>query len=183
MIELLGKQHNRTDFDCGKELLNFYLKYQAGQDVARKLSACFVLPDRSTNRSTDRDVPGVDRSTDPGTDRIQGYYTLSNNSIPLGSLPDHIRKKLPKTYFSIPATLLGRLAIDKDYQKRGIGKILLIDALKRSYEVSHEIGSFAVVVDPMDEEAEAFYEQYDFIKLPDSGKMFIAIPTLKQLFG
>lgn len=164
MIELLGKQHNRTDFDCGKELLNFYLKYQAGQDVARKLSACFVLPDRSTNR-------------------IQGYYTLSNNSIPLGSLPDHIRKKLPKTYFSIPATLLGRLAIDKDYQKRGIGKILLIDALKRSYEVSHEIGSFAVVVDPMDEEAEAFYEQYDFIKLPDSGKMFIAIPTLKQLFG
>ena len=175
MIELLGKQHNRADFDCGKELLNFYLKYQAGQDVARKLSACFVLPDRNTNLSTDHDVPG--------TDRIQGYYTLSNNSIPLSSLPEHIRKKLPKTYFSIPATLLGRLAIDKDYQKRGIGKILLIDALKRSYEVSHEIGSFAVVVDPMDEEAEAFYEQYDFIKLPDSGKMFIAIPTLKQLFG
>jgi len=180
MIELLGKQHNRKDFDCGKELLNFYLKFQAGQDVARKLSACFVLPDRSTDRSTD---PGTGCSTDPGTDRILGYYTLSNNSIPLGSLPEHIRKRLPKTYFSIPATLLGRLAIDKDYQKRGIGKILLIDALKRSYDVSHEIGSFAVVVDPMDEEAEAFYEKYDFIKLPDSGKMFIAIPTLKQLFG
>ena len=176
MIELLGKQHNRKDFDCGKELLNFYLKFQAGQDVARKLSACFVLPDRSTD-------PGTGCSTDPGTDRILGYYTLSNNSIPLGSLPEHIRKRLPKTYFSIPATLLGRLAIDKDYQKRGIGKILLIDALKRSYDVSHEIGSFAVVVDPMDEEAEAFYEKYDFIKLPDSGKMFIAIPTLKQLFG
>jgi hypothetical protein len=60
---------------------------------------------------------------------------------------------------------------------------LLIDALKRSYEASHEIGSFAVVVDPIDKEAEKFYEKYDFIKLPDSGKMFIAIKTLKKLFG
>ena len=43
MIELLNKKHNRKEFDCGKELLNNYLKNQAGQDVKRKLSACFVL--------------------------------------------------------------------------------------------------------------------------------------------
>jgi hypothetical protein len=54
--------------------------------------------------------------------------------------------------------------------------------LKRSYEISQEIGSFAVVVDPIDEEAEKFYEKYDFIKLPDSGKMFISMKTLRQLF-
>jgi hypothetical protein len=45
-----------------------------------------------------------------------------------------------------------------------------------------EIGSFAVVVDPIDREAELFYGKYDFIKLPDSEKMFIAIRTLKELF-
>jgi predicted GNAT family N-acyltransferase len=161
MIELLDKKHNRNDFDCGKELLNNYLKYQAGQDIKRKLSACFVLSN---------------------TNNILGYYTLSNNSIPLSSFPAEIKKKLPKSYTSIPTTLLGRLAIDVKSQGKGIGKILLIDALKRSYEISNDIGSFAVVVDPIDDEAEKFYRKYDFIKLPDSKKMFISINTLKQLF-
>jgi GNAT superfamily N-acetyltransferase len=78
---------------------------------------------------------------------------------------------------------LGRLAIDKSQQGKGIGKVLLIDALKRSYGISHEIGSFAVVVDPINLEAENFYEKYDFIKLPDSGKMFIAMKTLHELFN
>ena len=163
MIELLGRKHNRSDFDCGKELLNSYLKNQAGQDIKRKLSACFVLAEKQTNH-------------------IKGYYTLSNNSIPLSCFPEQIRKKLPSSYISIPTTLLGRLAIDKSFQGKGIGKILLIDALKRSYEISKEIGSFAVVVDPIDREAELFYEKYDFIKLPDSQKMFIATKTLKELF-
>lgn len=164
MIELLGIVHNRVDFDCGKELLNKYLKTQAGQDVKRKLSACFVLSDKETNI-------------------IKGYYTLSNNSIPLSSFSEKIQKKIPKSYTSIPTTLLGRLAIDIKYQGKGIGKILLIDALKRAYEISLEIGSFAVVVDPIDVEAERFYKKYDFIKLPDSGKMFITIKTLSELFG
>jgi GNAT superfamily N-acetyltransferase len=163
MIELLDKKHNRRDFDCEKELLNNYLKNQAGQDIRRKLSACFVLAEKETNN-------------------IQGYYTLSNNSIPLSSFPEQIKKKLPHSYDSIPTTLLGRLAIDKNFQGKGFGKILLIDALKRSYEISKEISSFAVVVDPIDKEAEHFYEKYDFIKLPDSEKMFIATKTLKELF-
>lgn len=162
MIELLDKKHNRKEFDCGKDLLNTYLKTQAGQDIKRKLAVCFVLSENETN--------------------IQGYYTLSNNSIPLSDFPEQIQKKLPKSYKSIPATLLGRLAIDKKYQGRGIGKILLIDALKRSFELSKDIGSFAVVADPLDEEAEKFYKKYDFIKLTDSGKMFIAIKTLEELF-
>ena len=163
MIELLDKKHNRTEFDCGKELLNNYLRNQAGQDVKRKLSACFVLTEDETNR-------------------IQGYYTLSNNSILRTKFSENIIKKLPKSYESIPTTLLGRLAIDKDFQGKGFGKILLLDALKRSFDFSKEIGSFAVVVDPIDHEAELFYEMYDFIKLPDSEKMFIAIKTLKQIF-
>ena len=164
MIELLDKKHHRESFDCGKELLNNYLKTQAGQDIKRKLAACFVLSENGTNH-------------------IQGYYTLSNNSIPLSSFPEQIQKRLLKSYTSIPTTLLGRLAIDKKYQGKGIGKILLIDALKRSYEISQEIGSFAVVVDPIDEGAEKFYSKYDFIKLPDSEKMFIATKTLQELFG
>ena len=163
MIEFLDKKHNKKEFNCGKELLNNYIQNQAGQDIKRKLSVCFVISENETNL-------------------IQGYYTLSNNSIPLSQFPIQIQKKLPKAYTAIPTTLLGRLAIDMKSQGKGIGKILLIDALKRSYELSKEMGSFAVVVDPIDEEAERFNEKYGFIKLPDSGKMFIAINTLKQLF-
>ena len=163
MIELLDKKHNHKDFDCGNEILNDYLKTQAGQDVKRKLSVCFVLVDNDTKI-------------------IQGYYTLSSSSIPLSSFSEQIQKKLPKSYKSIPTTLLGRLAIDNKYQGNGTGKILLIDALKRSYGISNEIGSFGIIVDPINDKAKGFYQKYDFIELPDSGKMFIATQTLKELF-
>jgi len=60
---------------------------------------------------------------------------------------------------------------------------LLLDALKRSFEISAtEIGSMAVVVDPLDEEAVRFYEKYGFISLPDSGKMFLPMTTISELF-
>jgi predicted GNAT family N-acyltransferase len=163
MIELLQKKHIRNEFDCGNELLNNYLKKQAGQDARRKLSACFVHSEDETLL-------------------IKGYYTLSNNSIERTDFSDIISKKLPNSYKSIPTTLLGRLAIDKKFQEQGLGKILLIDALRRCYEISKEIGSFAVVVVPIDNKAETFYEKYGFIKLPDSKKMFIPIKTLQLLF-
>ena len=54
---------------------------------------------------------------------------------------------------------------------------------KRCYEIAQEIGSFAVVVDPIVKEAEKFVEKYDFIRLPDSKKMFLATKTLQELFG
>lgn len=163
MIELLNKSHDKDSFDCGKELLNNYLKHQAGQDIKRKLAVCYVLIDK-------------------GSHSILGYYTLSSNSIPFNNFPIHLQKNFPKSYQSIPTTLLGRLAVNRNYHGKGIGSILLIDALKRSFESAHLIGSFAVVVDPIDEDAERFYEKYGFIKLPDSKKMFIAIKTLYDLF-
>ena len=163
LIELLSKKHKKKEFECGKETLDDYIHKQAGQDVKRKLSACFVWEDIQSGY-------------------IQGYYTLANSSIPLNIIPERWRKKLPPSYSSIPTTLLGRLAVDKRFQGKGIGQILLVDALKKSYEISEDIGSFAVVVDPLDREAETFYEKFGFIKLPDSGKMFIAMRTLKELF-
>jgi len=163
LTESLNPKHDKTKFCCGKILLDSYLQKQASQDVKRKLSACFVITDRSNSL-------------------IRGYYTLSNNSIPLNQVPENFRKKLPKTYKSIPTTLLGRLAIDKNEQGKGIGKILLVDALKRSYLLSKDIGSYAVIVDPLDTEAKSFYAKYGFIELPDSGKMFLPMKTINHLF-
>lgn len=163
LTEHLTSLHNKREFSCGNIMLDNYLKRQASQDIKRKLSACFVLPDTEANL-------------------VQGYYTLSNNIIPSELIPDHYKKKLPGSYSSVPATLLGRLAVDYRYQERGIGKLLLIDALTRSFIISKSIGSYAVVVDPLDKEAEGFYTKYGFIKLPDSGKMFLPMKVVNQLF-
>ena len=59
----------------------------------------------------------------------------------------------------------------------------MVDALKRSFESSNSIGAFAVIVDPLDVDAERFYEKYGFVKLPDSGKMFLPMKTIRSLFG
>lgn len=163
LTENLNSKHRKKEFSCGKDMLDNYLHKQANQDIKRKLSACFVLNDQEM-------------------DLLKGYYTLANNSLSQDLIPIKFKKKLPNSYKSIPTTLLGRLAIDNRFQKKGVGKLLLIDALKRSYEISKSIGSFAVVVDPIDKDAEEFYNKYGFIKLPDSGKMFLPMNTIKTLF-
>ncbi len=160
----LDSTHDKTSFSCGKEMLDNYFLKQAKQDVKRKLSACFVAIDIDSNK-------------------IKGYYTLSSNSIPNELIPDFFKKNLPNSYSAIPTILLGRLAIDKEFQGKGFGAMLLIDALKRCFEISDSVGAFAVIVDPLDDAEEEFYLKYGFIKLPDSGKMFLAMKTVRELFG
>lgn len=163
LTEHLNSTHRKKEFSCGQVMLDEYLHKQANQDIKKKLSACFVLKDNETSL-------------------LKGYYTLSNSSILQELIPQEYQRKLPNSYTSVPTTLLGRLAIDSRFQKLGIGKLLLVDALRRSFEISKSIGSFAVVVDPIDTSAEKFYDKYGFIKLPDSGKMFLAMNTIKDLF-
>lgn len=161
--ELLNASHKKKDFSCGKDSLDNYIQKQASQDIKRKLCACFVLSESDHI--------------------IKGYYTLSNDSIPHDELPDEIKKKMPRGYQNLPVTLLGRLAIDTNFKGQRLGELLLLDALKRSFDVAqNEIGSMAVVVDPLDEEAVAFYKKYGFIVLPDSGRMFLAMKTIEALF-
>ncbi|MBT4410378.1 MAG: GNAT family N-acetyltransferase [Bacteroidetes bacterium] len=159
----LSTKHNRESFDSGTDLLNRYFKQQANQDVKRKLSACFVYESKETKE-------------------VIAYYTLSSASISQKIIPQKYSKRFPKSYTSIPMILLGRIAIDKHFQGKGVGKMLLIDALKRCYHSSHYVGSFAVVVDPIDEHAVKFYERFGFAELPSSGKMFLPMKTIQDLF-
>ena len=163
LTKLLSTEHIKEHFECGQPALSQYLNKQAKQDIKRQLAACFViLNDRN---------------------EVKGYYTLSNAGIEKNLLPEAIRKKLPPSYQSLPVTLLGRLARDVNYPGERLGELLLMDALKRSYEASLSIGSMAVVVDPIDESARTFYLKYGFIDLPDSGKMFLSMKTIASLFN
>jgi GNAT superfamily N-acetyltransferase len=160
-IDLLNPLLNKKDFNCGKEMLDNYLHTQATQDIKRKLCVVFVLFEGTT---------------------IKGYYTLSNASIPAELIPEAIKKKMPGSYKALPVTLLGRLAVDTKFKGQGLGGVLLLDALKRSFAVAGEsMGSIGVVVDPLDEDAAAFYQKFGFILLPDSGKMFLPMADIAQL--
>ena len=94
---------------------------------------------------------------------------------------EEIQKKIPKSYQSLPTILIGRLAVDVNFHGQGLGKLLLIDALKRCYENSKIVGSFVVIVHPINNDAENFYKKFDFIKLPDGKSMFIAVKTIEKL--
>lgn len=158
----LDTKHKKSEFTCGNTILDSYIQKQAKQDIRRKLAACFVWSDEQGS--------------------ITGFYTLSNAGIPRDMIPEEIRNKMPGAYDSLPVTLLGRLAIHTNKKGQGSGKLLLVDTLKRSYEASKIIGSMAVIVDPIDEDAIRFYHKYGFILLPDSGKMFLPMKTIELLF-
>jgi len=161
-IEPLAEKHKRAVFSCGVEALDRYLQRQAGQDVSKRVAAAFVIS--------------------PDGETVAGFYTLSAHVVNLGDLPDNVAKKLPR-YPSVPATLIGRLAVSSDFRGRGIGELLLLDAFRRVLLNTREIGSAVVVVDAKDERAREFYLRHDFIPLPSSPeRLFYTVKTIEKLF-
>lgn len=114
-------------------------------------------------------------------DRIAGFYSVSALSI---EVPEDKRKGLPK-YSEYPATLVGRLDIDKDYQGQGLGERVLHDALGRALAGSRTVASYAVIVDAKDDQARDFYLRYGFMPLPTEThgrRLFIPMGTVEKLF-
>ena len=114
---------------------------------------------------------------------IVGYYTLSAYGIRLPELPPEVAKKLPK-YPQLPATLLGRLAISREYHGQKLGRLLLMDALRRSWKNAAEVASNGVVVDAYDERARAFYLRHEFMPLVDHPKkLFMSMRIIEKAFA
>lgn len=163
-VEPLSKaSHRRENFDCEAPELTAYLRTKARKEVEARTCACFVL------------VP----KAEPG--RIAGYYTLSSATIETATLPAEIAKRLPR-YPHCPATLLGRLARDSAFRGKGIGELLLVSALRRALENTHEVGSVAVVTDPKDEKAADFYTKYGFRPLAtDDRRLMLPMAEIAPL--
>lgn len=163
-IEPLAKHHDINSFQCENQKLDRYLKRTASQDCKRNIAVPYVVIERENCQ-------------------IIGYCTLSMTSIDLGELPDVIAKKLPK-YPLIGVTLIGRLAVDNNYQGIGWGKLLLMDALYKSLQASKQVASFAVIVDAIDEQAVKFYQRFDFQAFPKQPfKLFRTMKNIAQTFG
>ena len=113
---------------------------------------------------------------------IAGFYTLSALSVRLESLRPDIVKRFPR-YPNVPATLIGRLAVDRAFRRRGLGEHLLLDALQRSLKVSRTIGSAAVVVDAKDADARPFYGRYGCVPFTDQPmRLLLPMKTIQRLF-
>lgn len=96
---------------------------------------------------------------------IAGFYTLSQYAIKLDEIPEEIKKKLTRMPL-VPATLIGRLARDVNFQGKGIGEILLADAVQRAFRISREAASWAIIVDSKNDNATKFYQKFGFLTLP-----------------
>ena len=109
-----------------------------------------------------------------------GYYALASHRVRFDALPSDQAKGLPKT--DMPVILLGRLAVDQVMQGKGLGSFLFMDALRRTLQVSAEIGIRAVEVDALDEAARTFYLQYGFVPLLDDPRhLYLPMRLLKKL--
>lgn len=162
-ISPFKKGFDRAAFGCGVDELDAYLKRQLSQEVKKNTAAAFILHEA-------------------GSSQILGYYTLSAFSIELKAVPDDLSSKLPR-YPQVPATMLGRLAVDQSAQGQGLGELLLMDGLRRSWENRAIIGSWALVVDALGENAERFYKHFGFRQIEgQNGRLFLTMKEIGKLF-
>lgn len=161
-IVALDRRHDRLGFECGVEPLDRYFCQQIEQEIRRRVAACFVAV------------------RDPGK-TVAGFYTLSALSISLTDLPVELGDRLPR-YPNVPATLMGRLAVDHRHRGKRLGELLLFDAFARA--LRSEIATYAFVVDAKDDRAQAFYERYRFRALTDrSRRLFIPLAEIAKLLA
>jgi GNAT superfamily N-acetyltransferase len=143
-IEPLGK-HDRAAFSCGIAALDDWFRLRASQDEKRNVARVFVAVDEDG--------------------RVIGFYSLSSFTITLTDLPPEHAKRLPR-YGAIPAALIGRLARDDKVRGKGIGDLLLADAIRRVLDAARSLAVFAIVVDAIDERAATFYREFGFQPFP-----------------
>ena len=157
-VEALSAAHDRRGFASGVEPLDRYLRELATQDVKRRVSNCFVALD------------------DAGA--IAGYYTFAATSLPLTELSDGEARRLPR-YGLLPAGLIGRLAVDRNFLGQGLGGALLMDAAARAARADSAI--FALIVDAKDDAALAFYEHHQFRRFASRPmSLFLPVATALQ---
>jgi ribosomal protein S18 acetylase RimI-like enzyme len=157
-IEALSSAHDRGGFSSGAEPLDRYLRELATRDIRRRLSNCFVALD------------------DDGV--VAGYYTFAATSLPLTELSSEETKRLSR-YALLPAGLIGRLAVDRRFQGRRLGGVLILDAAARAARGDPAI--FALIVDAKDDAAAAFYEHLQFRRFASKPMtLFLPLATALQ---
>ncbi len=160
--EALRKEHPRKAFRSGVSAVDDWLRTQALQHQSRHLSVTKILLDSE----------GV----------ITGYFTIATGQVDFGDLPTEIFRKLPRR--ALPVAVLAWLGVETSQQGRGLGRILLAQALRDCYEAGKTFAFVAVVLDAVDEQAKSFYQRWDFAELPGHPyRLFLTAGQLDALMN
>lgn len=160
-LELLSGGHDRQAFACGRESLDRYLKETAKGHLAKGISVTRVLVERGA-------VPPK---------RIFGYFTLTTIVAEAKDWPG-AAKGLPQ--MPVPMVLLGRLATDREFQGRGIARLLIAAAREIAAASLQGTGGIGLAVDAAEEEVVPLYEKYGFRRVAqDSMRLFLPTASLR----
>lgn len=156
----LTAEHDLSGFDCGEPALNDWLRHRALKNESR-FSRTYVVCQGN---------------------RVVAYYCISAGAVERGATPGKVRRNAPDT---IPVSVIGRLAVDRDHVGKGLGADILSDALRRIAIASQSIGIGAVLVHAKDDAAKRFYLRCaEFIEYPeDSRTLFLPIETAVAAFS
>jgi GNAT superfamily N-acetyltransferase len=134
----------KNGFCCGQQTLDEYIRRYASQDVRRNVARVFV-------------------ATPVNSNTLAGYFTLSAGSVNCSELPPELARKLPS--YPIPVALVGRLAVDRSFQGKGLGSILLADACQKVAQASAVLAVAGIIVDAKEASSAAFYRHFGFSAL------------------
>ncbi len=154
--ELLNESHQLTAFDCGTPDLNDWLKRRALANNREGASRSYVVADST---------------------RAIGYYALAAGGINVTTAPGRFRRNMPNP---IPVALLGRLAVDRSYQGKGLGRALFRDGAKRLINAADAIGIRGLIVQAISDDARAFYLALGFDPSPlDPMTLMVTLADLR----
>jgi GNAT superfamily N-acetyltransferase len=160
-IEKLRRDHAIDAFDCGQEDLNHWLRKHALQNQGAGAAQTYV------------GLVG---------DVVIGFYSLAVGQIEYNDAPERLRKGLAR--HPVPIMLLARLAVDKNWQKQGVGRALLRDAVLRTMQAADIAGIRALAVHAKDEQARRYYEQFDFVASPaDPLHLLVLLKDIRRRLG
>lgn len=150
LTQPIDASHVVDQFDCGESGLNEWLKTRALKNEGRA-SRTFVICDDN---------------------RVVGFHCLSSGALATLDAPGKVKRNMPNP---IPVAILGRLAVDIDYQGSGLGHTLLHDALIKVQHASQTIGIRALLVHAKTEAVREFYLRFGCVSSP-SESLLLALP-------
>jgi GNAT superfamily N-acetyltransferase len=151
----LTATHHLADFDCGEPSLDHWLKTKALRNERNGASRTYVVC---------------------ADEQVAGYYCLATGSVVSAVAPGRIRRNMPEP---IPVMVLGRLAVDVSWQRHGVGKALLRDAILRTVQIAEMVGVKALMVHALSEQAKRFYEAQGFQPSPtDPRTLFLPLSSV-----
>ncbi len=141
--------HDCTQFDSGSPQLDAWLRERAVRNQGTGASRTYVACEGA---------------------RVVAFYSLANGAVAHREAPGKLKRNMPDP---IPVMVLGRLAVDREFQGRGLGKALLRDAILRTLQAAEIAGVRAILVHAKDENARRFYERFGFLGSPANPRTLV----------